>query len=211
MFLYFYKWNNFYVRKQSEVSRNLTLTESDLSHQPLSLLWLTPSEPLPTTSCSSVGGCLKTPLLPGIFLWSSGGVGWCQGAGQEEGFMGDWLPLAGAGRDWRRWPGPALWLTGWRWTVCMCWGLEAAIRPASENTVRKYIYTHHQLQVRSVFNTRHSTNRIHSKLILIYSLSFSFFIHSHLSSSLQSLFFPCFVSQLYWQHLYTATFPVPFL
>ncbi|KAL0166704.1 hypothetical protein M9458_038548, partial [Cirrhinus mrigala] len=32
-------------------------------------------EPLPTTSSSCVGGCLRTPLLPGITLWNSDGEG----------------------------------------------------------------------------------------------------------------------------------------
>lgn len=189
------------------MSHNLTLTESDLSHQPLSLLWSTPSGPLPTTSCSSVGGCLKTPLLPGTFLWSSGGVGWCQGAGREEGSTGDWLLLAGAGRDWRRWPGPALWLTGWRWTVCMCWGWEAAIKPASGNTVRKYIYTHRRLQVRRVFNTRHSTNRIHSQMILIYSyILFIFFLFYPFPSLFVSTIFGFFLMFCFPALLTTALY-----
>lgn len=117
--------------------------------QPLSHLWSTPSELSRTTSSFCVGACLRTPLPLGISRWSFGAAGWCQGAAREGVSAGDWPPLDGAGRGWRRWPGPVPWLTGWRWTVCTCWGWEAAIKQDSATIVRKYIYTHHQLQVRT--------------------------------------------------------------
>lgn len=125
----------------------LTTLKPFLSQLPW-LQWLIPSVPWPTTSSTCAGGFPKTLHQPGTSPSSTAAGVWYQEERLEAGSEEDWQPPAGAGSGWMKWVGPALWLTGWRWTACTCCGWEAATRRATGSTVRRCTCTPRLHQVR---------------------------------------------------------------
>lgn len=100
------------------------------------------------TSSSCAGDCPRTLHQLGTSQWSIAVGVWYQEEHPEAGLEGGWQLLAGVGSDWMKWVGPALSLTGWRWTACTCCGWEAATRRATGSTVRRCTFTPRLHQVR---------------------------------------------------------------